>query len=70
MLETISNVIKFVTSMQISDGRNLALEDYRWPSVLATHGNGWGVTLLLSGAPAAPAPAQQVATPPAPESAV
>ena len=30
MLETISNVIKFVTSMQISDGRNLALEDYRW----------------------------------------
>ena len=30
MLETISDVIKFVSSMQISDGRNLALEDYRW----------------------------------------
>ena len=29
MLETISDVIKFVSSMQISDGRNLALEDYR-----------------------------------------
>jgi hypothetical protein len=27
MLETISNVIKFVTSMQLPDGRNLALED-------------------------------------------
>jgi len=27
MLETISNIIKFVTSMQLPDGRNLALED-------------------------------------------
>ncbi|XIA66802.1 hypothetical protein ACFIOY_13405 [Bradyrhizobium sp. TZ2] len=27
MLETLSNVIKFVTSMQLPDDRNIALED-------------------------------------------
>jgi hypothetical protein len=69
MLETISNVIKFVTSMQISDGRNLALEDLRRLFLQLMEMAGVS-PLLLSGAPAAPAPAQQVATPPAPESAV
>jgi hypothetical protein len=67
MLETISNVIKFVTSMQLPDGRNLALEDGPMRRLFLQLMEMAGVSpLLLSGAQAAPTPAQQVATPPAP----
>src|SRR5450631_4728197 len=59
MLETISNVIKFVTSMQLHDGRNLALEDGPMRSLFLQLMEVAGVSPLLLTKMQAPAPVQQ-----------
>jgi hypothetical protein len=65
MLETLSNVIKFITSMQLPDGRNLALEDGPMRSLFLQLMEVAGVSpLLLTKMQApAPAPVQQVQQP-------
>jgi hypothetical protein len=71
MLETISNIIKFVTSMQLPDGRNLALEDGPMRNLFLQLMELAGVSPLLltkmQTQPQAPAPVQQPrqTTPPA-----
>lgn len=60
MLETISNIIKFVTSMQLPDGRNLALEDGPMRVLFLQLMEMAGVSpLLLTKMQAAPTPVQQ-----------
>jgi hypothetical protein len=66
MLETISNVIKFVTSRQLPDGRHLALEDGPMRSLFLQLMETAGVSPLLLTKMQAPAPAQQVAPQPVP----
>ena len=62
MLEIISNVIKFVTSMQLPDGRNLALEDGPMRSLFLQLMETAGVSPLLLTKMQAPAPFQQTLT--------